>query len=118
MTQYRPVKFRGPADGWTYGIIGEERDKSGSLLRSIIIFDISRDYIFVSHIAAKCTAGQLALDHLLDVIEDLLFFLKNPNICTTPCFSDYLTFLPLRQYTLQQNAILKKFCLFPGQTVK
>lgn len=72
MMRYRPVKMRHPVTGWIYGIVGEEHDESGNLLRHAIIPDISCDYKFVSSIAVKCMAGQLDLEQLLDVVYDSL----------------------------------------------
>lgn len=70
--QYRPVKMQHPSARWIYRIIGEAFDESGSLLQCAVIPDISPNYSFVSSIAEKCTAGQLALEHLLDVVYDSL----------------------------------------------
>lgn len=72
MTRYRPVRTRHPAAGWTYGIIGEVYDEHGILVQHAMIPDISCDYLFVSRLAAKCTAGQLNLEQLLDVVYDSL----------------------------------------------
>lgn len=70
MTRFRPVRMRHPAAGWTYGIIGKEYDDRGTAVQHVIVPDISCDYLFVSRLAASCTAGQLALEQLLDVIHD------------------------------------------------
>lgn len=70
--QYRPVKMQHPSARRIYGIIGEAFDESGSLLQCTVIPDISPNYSFVSSVAEKCTAGQLALEHLLDVVYDSL----------------------------------------------
>jgi len=72
MTQYRSVKMHHPVMGHSYGIIGEEYDASGKVIQRAIVPNISCDCQLVSHLAARCTAGQLALDQLLDVIYDTL----------------------------------------------
>ena len=72
MMQYRAIKMFHPIAGHSYGIIGEEYTEDGGLKRNIIIPDVSCDYIFVSRLAVKCTAGQLEPEQLLDVIYDAL----------------------------------------------
>lgn len=55
-----------------YGIVGQEFDLYGSLLNSIVIPDISCDYLLVSKIAKQCTLSQLSLEQLYDVVYDML----------------------------------------------
>lgn len=72
MIKYRPVKMRHPNDSLIYGIIGEEYDETGNLLRHAIIPHVSGDYITVLHIVTKCNDSQLELEHFLKVVLDLL----------------------------------------------
>lgn len=55
-----------------YGIVGQEFDLYGSLLNSIVIPDISCDYLLVLKIAEQCTLSQLDLEQLYDVVYDML----------------------------------------------
>lgn len=72
MIIYCIVNLPHPCTEIMYGIVGQEFDLYGSLLNSIVIPDISCDYLFVSKIAEQCTLGQLALEQLYDVVCDTL----------------------------------------------
>ena len=58
--------------GKNYGILGKETDLCGDTLQTIAFSDISCNKEWVSHLAKVCTDGQLALEHLYDVICDML----------------------------------------------
>ena len=72
MIQYRPIRMIHPIAGYSYGIVGEEYGKDGISRRSVMIPDVSCDYMFVSRLAVKCTVGQLDPEQILDVIYDSL----------------------------------------------
>ena len=67
--RYRPIKLYHPVAGFSYGIEGEWRDENGKTVGSLLLPDVTCDYIFVSRLAAKCTAQQLAPEQLLDVLD-------------------------------------------------
>lgn len=62
--RYQAVKLYHPVAGVSYGIEGEWTDENGKKVGSVLWPDISCDYLFVSRLAAKCTAAQLDPDHL------------------------------------------------------
>ena len=72
MIIYCVVKLPHPCTNMMYGIVGQEFDLYGSLLNSIVIPDISCDYLLVSKIAKQCTLSQLSLEQLYDVVYDML----------------------------------------------
>lgn len=56
----------------TYGILGREVDANGATLQSISFADVCCDKEWMSSLAERCNEGQLALEHLYDVLYDLL----------------------------------------------
>ncbi|MBS7217744.1 MAG: hypothetical protein KH032_10955 [[Clostridium] spiroforme] len=72
MIIYCVVKLPHPCTKIMYGIVGQEFDLYGSLLNSIVIPDISCDYLLVLKIAEQCTLSQLDLEQLYDVVYDML----------------------------------------------
>ena len=67
--RYRPIKLHHPMAGFSYGIEGEWTDEDGQKVGSLVLPDVSCDYIFVSRLAAKCTATQLNPDQLLELLD-------------------------------------------------
>lgn len=67
--QYRPIKLYHPVAGFSYGIKGEWTDEHGEKIGTLVMPDISCDYMFVSRLAAKCTVAQLDSDQLLELLD-------------------------------------------------
>ena len=67
--QYRPIKLHHLVAGFSYGIEGEWTDENGQKVGSLLLPDVSCDYLFVSRLAAKCTAQQLDPDQLLELLD-------------------------------------------------
>ena len=67
--QYRPIKLHHLVAGFSYGIEGEWTDENGQKVGSLLLPDVSCDYLFVSRLAAKCTAQQLDPDQLLELLN-------------------------------------------------
>ena len=67
--RYRPVKLCHPATSFSYGIAGEWKDKHGKKLGSLLLPDVSRDYLFVFCLATKCTAAQLNPEQMLELLN-------------------------------------------------
>ena len=67
--RYWPIKLHHPVAGFTYGIAGEWLDENGQKVGSLLLPDVSCDYLFVSRLAAKCTAQQLDPDQLLELLD-------------------------------------------------
>ena len=67
--RYRPIKLYHPVAGFSYGITGEWLDENGQKVGSLLLLDISCDYLFVSRLASKCTAKQLDPEQLLELLD-------------------------------------------------
>lgn len=67
--RYRPVRLYHPVAGFFYGLAGEWLDENRKKVGSLLLPDISCDYIFVSRLAVKCTAQQLDPDQLLEFLD-------------------------------------------------
>ena len=67
--QYRPIKLHHLVAGFSYGIEGEWLDENGQKVGSLLLPDVSCDYLFVSRLAAKCTAQQIDPDQLLELLN-------------------------------------------------
>ena len=67
--QYRPIKLHHLVAGFSYGIEGEWTDENGQKVGSLLLLDVSCDYLFVSRLAARCTAQQLDPDQLLELLN-------------------------------------------------
>ena len=67
--QYRPIKLHHLVAGFSYGIEGEWTDENGQKVGSLLLPDVSCDYLFVSRLAAKCTAQQIDPDQLLELLN-------------------------------------------------
>lgn len=67
--RYRPIKLHHPVAGFSYGIAGDWLDENGQKVGSLLLPDVSCDYLFVSRLAAKCTAQQLDPDQLLELLD-------------------------------------------------
>ena len=67
--RYKPIKLSHLVAGFSYGIEGEWTDEDGQKVGSLVLPDVSCDYIFVSRLAAKCTAAQLNPDQLLELLD-------------------------------------------------
>ena len=67
--RYRTVKLPHLAAGFSYGIECDWMDESGQKMGSFVLPDVSCDYIFVTRLAAKCTAAQLDPDHMLELLN-------------------------------------------------
>ena len=67
--RYRPIKLHHLVAGFSYGIEGEWTDENGQKVGSLLLPDVSCDYLFVSRLAAKCTAQQLDPEQLLEVLD-------------------------------------------------
>ena len=67
--QYRPIKLHHLVAGFSYGIKGEWTDENGQKVGSLLLPDVSCDYLFVSRLAARCTAQQLDPDQLLELLD-------------------------------------------------
>lgn len=67
--RYRPVRLYHPVAGFSYGLAGEWLDENRKKVGSLLLPDISCDYIFVSRLATKCTAQQLDPDQLLEFLD-------------------------------------------------
>lgn len=67
--RYRPIKLYHPVASFSYGIEGEWTDEKGKKVGSLLLPDVSCDYLFVSRLAAKCTAQQLDPDQLLELLD-------------------------------------------------
>ena len=67
--RYRPIKLHHLAAGFSYGIAGEWLDENRKKVGSLLLPDVSCDYLFVSRLAAKCTAQQLDPDQLLEFLD-------------------------------------------------
>lgn len=67
--RYRPVKLDHLVAGVCYGIAGEWADQNGRPAGQFVLPDVSCDYLFVSRLAAKCTAAQLDPDQLLELLD-------------------------------------------------
>ena len=66
---YKPIKLYHPVAGFSYGITGEWVDDQGQKVGSLLLPDVSCDYIFVSRLAVKGTAAQLKPDQLLELLD-------------------------------------------------
>ena len=66
--RYRPIKLYHPVAGFSYGIAGDWLDEKGQKVGSLLLPDVSCDYLFVSRLTAKCTAQQLDPDQLLELL--------------------------------------------------
>ena len=66
---YRPIKLHHPVAGFSYGIAGVWLDENGQKVGNLLLPDVSCDYLFVSRLAAKCTAQQLDPDQLLELLN-------------------------------------------------
>lgn len=67
--RYRPVRLHHPVAGFSYGIAGEWLDENGQKVGSLLLPDVSCDYLFVSRLAVKCTVRQLDPDQLLELLN-------------------------------------------------
>ena len=67
--QYRPIKLHHLVAGFSYGIEGEWTDENGQKVGSLLLPDVSCDYLFVSRLASKCTAKQLDPEQLLELLD-------------------------------------------------
>lgn len=67
--QYRPIKLHHLVAGFSYGIEGEWTDENGQKVGSLLLPDVSCDYLFVSRLAARCTAQQIDPDQLLELLN-------------------------------------------------
>lgn len=67
--RYEPVKLYHPVAGFAYGIEGTWTDENGQKVGSLLLPDVSCDYLFVSRLAAKCTVQQLDPEQLLEVLD-------------------------------------------------
>ena len=67
--RYRPIKLHHPVAGFSYGLAGEWLDENRKKVGSLLLPDISCDYLFVSRLAVKCTAQQLDPDQLLEFLD-------------------------------------------------
>ena len=67
--RYRPIKLHHPVAGVSYGITGEWLNENGQKMGSLLLPDVSCDYLFVSRLAARCTAQQLDPDQLLELLS-------------------------------------------------
>ena len=67
--RYRPVRLYHPVAGFSYGLAGEWLDENRKKVGSLLLPDISCDYLFVSRLATKCTAQQLDPDQLLEFLD-------------------------------------------------
>ena len=69
--RYRPIKLHHPVAGFSYGIEGEWTGENGKKIGSLLLPDVSCDYLFVSRLATKCTAQQLNPDQLLELLNQV-----------------------------------------------
>jgi len=67
--RYRPVRLYHPVAGFSYGLAGEWLDENKKKVGSLLLPDISCDYIFVSRLATKCTMEQLNPEQLLKLFN-------------------------------------------------
>ena len=67
--RYRPIKLHHPVVGFSYGIAGDWLDENGQKVGNLLLPDVSCDYLFVSRLAAKCTAQQIDPDQLLELLN-------------------------------------------------
>ena len=67
--RYKPIKLYHPVAGFAYGIEGTWTDENEQKVGSLLLPDVSCDYLFVSRLAAKCTAQQLDPDQLLELLN-------------------------------------------------
>lgn len=56
----------------TYGILGREVDSDGLTLQTVSFADVCCDKDWMLLLVKRCNEGQLALEHLYDVIYDML----------------------------------------------
>ena len=69
--RYRPIKLYHPVAGFSYGIEGAWTDENGQKVGSLLLPDVSHDYLFVFCLATKCTVAQLNPEQMMELLNQV-----------------------------------------------